>query len=169
MKDKKFFKKCPKCGKLQGYTDKRELNKAIKKNTLCSKCSAIEICERPGQNEKICKRMREVANRPDVKKKLKRQYNKRKIKYKGEGNPFFGKHHSKETIKIIKELANNRDYSDRQTDEWKKKSSHPGKLNPMFGKSFYDIWVNKYGKEEADKRMLIKKQKHSIKGGILEV
>lgn len=29
--------------------------------------------------------------------------------------------------------------------------SRPGKENPMSGRSYYDIWVNKYGKEAADR------------------
>ena len=28
-----------------------------------------------------------------------------------------------------------------------------GKNNPMYGKSFYDIWIKKYGKEIADKKL----------------
>lgn len=37
-----------------------------------------------------------------------------------------------------------------------------GEKNPMFGKSVYDIWVQKYGVEEANRRNEIKKQKTSL-------
>jgi hypothetical protein len=58
----------------------------------------------------------------------------------------FGKHHSAEAKE-------------------KNKTSHLGKSigenNPMHGKSPYDIWVEKYGKEIADKKWKLKYEKHS--------
>jgi len=47
------------------------------------------------------------------------------------------------------------------TDETKLKISKAteGKNNPMFGKHFYDIWIEKYGQIEAD----IKYEKYLIK------
>lgn len=58
---------------------------------------------------------------------------------KGENNPFFGKHLSK---------------------EHKEKIS--GKNHGMYGKSCYDIWIEKYGKDEADRRKKIMIEKRSI-------
>ena len=49
----------------------------------------------------------------------------------GENNPFYGMKH---------------------TDESKAKFS--GKNHGMYGKTRYDIWLTKYGKEEADRREL---------------
>ena len=46
----------------------------------------------------------------------------------------------------------------KRSEEYCKKSSesrkgkNSGSKNPMFGKSVYDVWLEKYGKEEADKR-----------------
>jgi len=137
MKDKKFFKNCLKCGKIQGYTSKKEWSAATRKNLICSSCNMIEI-----------------QSRPEVKKKL---INYRKEKYKGNGNPFFGKHHSKETIEKIK----SQDYSHTQTKEFREKSARKGKQNGMWGRSFYDVWLQKYGKEEADKKLLLHKEKQS--------
>lgn len=37
-----------------------------------------------------------------------------------------------------------------------------GKNNPMYNKNFYSIWLEKYGKEIADEKMINYKQKHSI-------
>lgn len=37
-----------------------------------------------------------------------------------------------------------------QKDRMSKRMS--GKNNPMYGRSFYDVWVEKYGKEEAEIR-----------------
>lgn len=36
-----------------------------------------------------------------------------------------------------------------------------GKDNPMYGKSFYDVWVDKYGEEYANKKIKIWKQNQS--------
>ena len=44
-----------------------------------------------------------------------------------------------------------------------KRRNYNGKNNPMYGKSVYDIWVDKYGKEEADKKNKIWKQKQGKK------
>lgn len=46
----------------------------------------------------------------------------------------------------------------KRSSEYRKKSSesrkgkNTGSKNPMFGKSVYGVWLEKYGKEEADKR-----------------
>lgn len=36
-----------------------------------------------------------------------------------------------------------------------------GKNNPMYGKSVYDVWIEKYGEEEANKKLLKLKNNHS--------
>lgn len=87
-------------------------------------------------------------------------WEKYKESCKGEKNPFYGKHHTKETIdKII----NNRDQSFAKTEEFKQKMSSvtKGEKNGMFGQKVYQTWVDKYGKEEADKKMSACKKKHS--------
>jgi hypothetical protein len=66
---------------------------------------------------------------------------------KGEKNHFFGKQHSQETKDIIREKA---------------RINSTGSNNPMYGKSVYDVWVKKYGKEIADKKMVEYKLKQSI-------
>lgn len=37
-----------------------------------------------------------------------------------------------------------------------------GSNNPMYGKSFYEIWLKKYGRDEADKRLLKMKNRCSL-------
>lgn len=53
------------------------------------------------------------------------------------------------------------------SDETKEKmrNSKIGEKNNMHGKSLYDVWLNKYGKDEADNRMLnySKKMKETFK------
>lgn len=76
----------------------------------------------------------------------------KKCQFKGERNPFFGKTHTEETKKKI--LAN-RDFSVYKTDEFRSKMKQlviDGKTG-MTGRSVYSVWVEKYGKEEADKRL----------------
>jgi hypothetical protein len=80
------------------------------------------------------------------------------IKYKGEGNPFYGKKHTEHTKEKLR---------DSSTKIQKIIGQLPpimyGKYNPMYGKSDYYWWNKKYGKEEADKKLLESKNKQSIK------
>lgn len=80
----------------------------------------------------------------------------------GTANPFFGKHHSKRTKDKLKTV----DRSYTQTQEFKEKCIKCGSSNGMHGKSIYDVWLSKYGKEEADRRHkeLCKKRSQNAKG-----
>jgi hypothetical protein len=77
----------------------------------------------------------------------------------GEKNPFYNKKHKKETKEKISELRKGKDfYGDENKEKLRlKMTTH----NPMAGKSVYDVWVKKYGKKEADKKMHELKKKHS--------
>ena len=82
---------------------------------------------------------------------------------KGENNPFYNKSHTKDVIdKMI--LTNKSNIDKYRTEQFRDKMSKitSGENNPMYGKSFYDIWVYKYGKEIADQKMIEYKKKHSI-------
>ena len=59
---------------------------------------------------------------------------------------------SEEDMNSWKEFLVNRykNKSEQEKNEWSEKYS--GSNNPMYGKSVYDVWVEKYGKEEADRR-----------------
>jgi hypothetical protein len=67
----------------------------------------------------------------------------------GEKNGMYGKHHKKESNQKNREKHINK----KHTSESKQKISISlkGEKNPMFKKSFYDIWLTKFGKEEANK------------------
>jgi len=71
----------------------------------------------------------------------------------GEKNPFFGKTHSIETKDKIRSTIVEKQLS-------------KGCNNPMFGKTVYQVWVEKYGKEEADKKysQMTKKQSQNSSG-----
>jgi hypothetical protein len=78
-----------------------------------------------------------------------------------EKNPFYGKHHTEESKNKIR---NNTDRSYFHSKKFKKIMSkvNSGSKNPMYGRTFYDVWVEKYGKEEADKKLLEYKKIKSI-------
>ena len=80
----------------------------------------------------------------------------------GENNPFFGKKHSEETKKKMSENSNQKVY--RECPEYKKRMSEltTGINNPMYGKTVYETWLSKYGKEQADIKMAEFKGKQSI-------
>jgi hypothetical protein len=80
---------------------------------------------------------------------------------KGNLNPFFGKKHSEESKNKIRV---NKNYETYKTIDFKDKMSkiNKGENNPMFGKSFYDVWVKRYGVDIANKKMIEYKEKQSF-------
>jgi hypothetical protein len=69
----------------------------------------------------------------------------------GELNPFFGKKHSKETLEKQSKIKLGKTHSQESLDKMKGLSS--GDKNGMFGKSFYEIWVEKYGVDIANEKL----------------
>jgi len=132
--EKKFVRRCPICSKELFHTTKKHRNRAEKLGQWCAKCRSAEVQSRPAS--KIIHKLQSERMKKNV----------------GEKNYFYGRHHTQETKEKI---VANRDYSIWKTDDFKKKMSEvtSGKNNPMYGRSPYDIWLLKYGKAEADKRM----------------
>lgn len=84
------------------------------------------------------------------KKQICRQctYLNRKIAYKGENNPFFGKKHKPETIAKMQLREH-----PHVKEEWFRRlrsEQCKGEKNPIYGTSNYEIWLKKFGKEKAD-------------------
>jgi hypothetical protein len=77
----------------------------------------------------------------------------------GEGNSFYGKKHTKETKAKISAV----DKGYTQTDEFRRKTIEGmgDKLGNVGGDP-YTFWLEKYGKEEADKRLVVVAKKKSI-------
>lgn len=71
------------------------------------------------------------------------------ISHLGEGNGMYGKKHSKES-RVKMGLTK------------KERKTGVGEKNGMFGKSLMDVWIQKYGLENAEKRMIAYKEKMSI-------
>jgi hypothetical protein len=82
----------------------------------------------------------------------------------GENNPFYGKKHSKESkekyIQSRKDGYNNHKYKSKEYRD-KQSKLNSGENNNMYGKTFYDVWLKKYGKDIADEKMKNLKEKHS--------
>lgn len=78
---------------------------------------------------------------------------------RGKPSFFAGKKHSEKTKEKLSEINLGKKQS---IDTIKKKSiASKGMNNPMFGKKVYDCWLEKYGKEIADSKLIEFKQKIS--------
>ena len=129
--EKKYKRKCPKCGKDIYHSTEEYCRLMERKETLCKSCG----CRNPDR----LARMSEMNS--------------------GEKNPFFGKKHTDATrIRIA-----NRDYSCNSTQVQRDRVSLQvtGSGNPMYGRKVYDVWLEKYGKDEADRRRKEKADKAS--------
>jgi len=82
---------------------------------------------------------------------------KKNRNYDGENNPFYGRKHTKESKQKIKET----DKSYTKTSDFKMKAIKSLSLYWDDGKSFYDYWLDKYGQEEADRKLIDFKKKQS--------
>ncbi len=76
---------------------------------------------------------------------------------KGERNPFYGKIHTEKSVEKIK----SRDNSYMQMPEYKEKYNTGLDIRNTNKKPVYECWLEKYGQEEADKKMIELKKKHS--------
>lgn len=77
----------------------------------------------------------------------------------GELNHFYNKKHTKETKDKQSKIKLGKKHTKESLDKMKGISS--GDKNGMFGKNFYEIWVEKYGIDIADEKLIKFKQKHS--------
>lgn len=98
--------------------------------------------------EFLCRKCRSSGERNGMYGKTHSEETKKafSIKYSGEKNPFYQKKH---TIKT------------RHIQSQKKIGLYSGKKNPMFNKSVFDCWVNKYGYDIATKMWENKKTNQS--------
>ncbi len=120
----------------------------------CPKCGKIVVYRYKGDCDK-------AVRRNSLCKQCSAKNNASKRDYRGNKNPFWGKTHSRETIDRIQKG----DHSYKQTAKYRRMVSKQtaGSSNPMYGKSVYDVWIEKYGKEEADIRRQAKRNKVSEK------
>lgn len=142
---KEYHIVCPNCSisrkvnKQQNYLNNkriRETGKAI----LCLSCS------RSNQWKQYTDEQKESI------------YNKRN--FKGTNNPFYGKKHTKETKQKLSLKRKGKAISDSHKNKIIQTiTNNPENINR---KPFYDCWVDKYGKEVADEKLIEYKKKQSI-------
>lgn len=163
MKDKNYFRKCPKCDKELGYTDERNYKKAFENNSLCISCAKLENkksliltrnCPKCGKlifhtnhyNRKEAEKLGRVCKECS--------YCERN--FKGENNPFYNKKHTDETKDLLSKINSERDYSDAQKEQARQLLKIVSNNRPL-----YEIWLEKFGKEVADEKIEILKEKIS--------
>jgi len=134
MKTKEFSKLCPACNNEIYFKNKYTLKNSIEKNAKCQPC-----------------RNKECNTLADYNKKVKEGTVK---------NGFEGRKHTEESKKKMA----NKDTSVYKTEEFKSLMSSvtKGEKNGMFGKSIYSVWIEKYGKDVADEKMIAYKKKQSL-------
>lgn len=135
----KFYRNCPKCKKELSYPSLISLRSALKKNTNCMSCSAKEVYLKRGYSK-----LDQINI--DCKKGIRE-------------NGFKGKKHKPETIEKLK----NRDTSCYKTEEFRSTMSSvtKGSKNGMYGRTVMQIWVEKFGQEEAELKLKDYKNKVS--------
>ena len=145
MQQNIFQRNCPICNKIINYSNIYAMRKADEKNSKCKSCGV------------------KLYITDEIKQKMSDRVSGKNNPMFGmlkEKNPFYGKKHTEETKK---KMLLNKDYSIYKTEEFRNKISKitSGRNNPMFGKNFYDIWVEKYGKEVANDKLKDYKTKQS--------
>lgn len=127
-----FTRDCPNCGCAITHRSRRSCRQCEREERLCRSCGAKARIKKYGYGDAFSEFTKKGCNT-------------------GSDNPFYGKTHSEET----KEKIRNRDKSFFKSPQYKKKMSDlsKGSNNPMYGVSFYDKWVCKYGKLKADDLM----------------
>lgn len=80
----------------------------------------------------------------------------------GNKNPFYGKKHSFESIEKIKKTQFKKGYKDTEDTKKKKSIAASGKNNSMYGKTIFDIWIDKYGVRISYQKIKEYKLKQSI-------
>ena len=155
---------CPKCGSTICYKREDCYQAAVRDDNWCKTCSLLPATRTCSQ----CGDIVEYSNRHSCLKAIRKNQPCRKcadaklgVRYTGEGNPFFGKQHSDDARRKMSE----RDYAYAHTDWFKQRrreTSLRGRDNPMYGKSPYEVWVDKYGKDKADNIMTQAKLKWSL-------
>jgi len=160
MKQKKYFRNCPKCGKEIGYVQERAFKNACKKQQICISCvlttdiPLTRVCPQCGDSISYTNRgNRQTAEKQ---KRICQKCIAQNRDFSGENNPFYGKKHSPETIMQLTVAAKNHIYTETQKEQARIQLAKVTNSRPL-----YDIWLEKYGKDEADRKLIEIKKKHA--------
>lgn len=137
---------CPECSKIithNGKSGKYACTQAKKKNQLCRSCRA-----------------KEISSRPEIKKLRDETFNGTQH-WKDGRNPFEGCKHTEETKQYLSKFRKENPTQFTQEGLQKLRESNKGSGNAMKGKTVYGVWLEKYGKAEADRRDRIRREKWS--------
>lgn len=139
---------CPKCQQIITYTTIFSMRNAESYNRLCKKCAAS---------------LRDYTIRQDPKYREKLKNSIIESFKKGRKPSFSGKKHTEETKNIIRQHQN-KIIEKYKTPEHRDKISKSlsGENNPMYGKTVYQLWCQKYGIIEADLKENNRRKKISI-------
>lgn len=160
---------CPQCKKIVKHSNKYDCQRAIEKNSVCGECRYKNITTLSCGLQRNCPECNKIliyksqSNCNKSSNSLCRNCTKKK--HTGAKNGFYGKKHSectKNKIRITRKKIGNGPW---QTKEYRDKISKltSGRNNPRFNKANnYDLWIQKYGKEEADRKLASMKMKKSI-------
>jgi len=114
---------------------------------------AIERNKSDEYRKMISIKTKQGMNNPVVKERLKKIFlsQEHRQKISETTKKVLAKPEIKEKMKKAQQGKNNGFYNFKHSNEWKKQHSIAisGENNPMFGKSLFDCWVDKYGLEEA--------------------
>lgn len=163
---------CPQCKKIVKHSKKYHCQRAIEENSVCRECQYKNIKTLSCGTQRNCPECNKVL-------KYKTQSNCNKSsgslcrsctqkKCIGTKNPFYGKKHSADTKNKIRSIRQKNGNEPWQTKEYRDKMSKltSGSYNPRFGKpNNYELWIQKYGKKEADRKLALYKMKKSISSG----
>lgn len=153
---------CSECHEIIHYKTTIAKNKSLLGNGRCKKCSAKEVNNREEIKKLTSERMKVLANSPEGKERAHKW---------GKGNTgnkyWLGrkmspehllKHsgHSKKMWADPDSKVNSKEHRDKLS------KSARGKNNPMYGKNLYDVWTEKHGREEADKKQDSLNERKSI-------
>lgn len=167
MKEKKFFRNCPKCNKEIGYAQERAYKNACKNKQICIGCANTKNVPLI-RNCPLCDKIityTKKGNRQTAEKQKTPCFEcglKNRRDYSGENNPFYGKTHSQETIDKISIFNSEiRVLSEDFINQARINLAKVSNNRPL-----YDIWLEKYGKEIADQKLenFKKKQSENNKG-----
>jgi hypothetical protein len=146
-----YTRNCPKCDKILSYKNKYGLKIANTKARLCQKCRnkykwSLKFNCIHCKKELIFKHPQKIDSIHQC----------RSCQQQGEKGGFYGKHHTAEFKKILSEKHKKGILGFTKFGSEKNPSSNINK------RPVYEIWVEKYGIEKADKRLLLAQEKQSI-------
>jgi len=139
---KQYTRTCPTCGTIFPLTYMGWWL-STKRNGGCRSCAGKKTASRPGEKER----------RSQV---LKALYEKDPTRTSGDKNGFYGRLHTNQTKSLL--AVKDKSYTKTPTFSKAIKKGMNGKTNR---KSTYQCWLERYGQEEADRRMVILRKKHS--------